>query len=122
MLDPVITKFMQDNSLDKRKTISSQIMTKYDQRVPVIIGRGDLNRTPKINKYKFVAPSDITLGKFITEVRKHILGIESTTALFFLVGNNTLAPISVMMNQLYDQYKDEDGFLYLTYTKEDVFG
>jgi len=26
------------------------------------------------------------------------------------------------MNQLYDQYKDEDGFLYLTYTKEDVFG
>ena len=28
----------------------------------------------------------------------------------------------MLMGQVYEQYKDEDGFLYITYTGETVYG
>jgi GABA(A) receptor-associated protein len=65
-------------------------------------------------------PLDCSVGKFSYEIRKHIqLSPEKT---IFLFVNNTIPPTSAMMSQIYDQYKDEDGFLYVTYSGENFFG
>jgi GABA(A) receptor-associated protein len=75
---------------------------------------------PPIDKQKFLVPLDCTVGKFNYEIRKHIqLSPEKT---IFLFVNNTIPPTSAMMSQIYDQYKDEDGFLYVTYSGENFFG
>ena len=42
-------------------------------------------------------------------------------ALFIFV-NNTIPSSSTLMSNLYSQYKDPDGFLYLTYSGENTFG
>lgn len=51
----------------------SQIREQYADRVPVIVERNPTSRNlPDIDKKKFLAPADITVAKFISEIRKHI--------------------------------------------------
>jgi GABA(A) receptor-associated protein len=40
----------------------------------------------------------------------------------FLIINNTIPSSSDRMLYLYDMHKDPDGFLYINYTMESVFG
>jgi GABA(A) receptor-associated protein len=38
------------------------------------------------------------------------------------VNNKTLPPTAALMSQVYKEHKDEDGFLYVTYSGESTFG
>ncbi len=40
----------------------------------------------------------------------------------FLFVNDTLPPTAALMSQIYEKNKDEDGFLYVTYSGENTFG
>jgi len=40
----------------------------------------------------------------------------------FLFVNNVLPPTAELMSRIYKDYKDEDGFLYITYSGENTFG
>lgn len=121
-VDPTLASFMRVNPLDKRKQIASKILDNYPDRVPIILGRGELRSTPEISRNKFLAPSDLMFTKFILEVRRHIPSLDSTTGLFFFLRNNTIVPFSLTMGEIYYRYKSSDGFLYITYTVENTFG
>ena len=75
---------------------------------------------PELPKRKFIVPRDLTLGQFMFVVRKHMT-LAPEKALFFFV-NNTLAPTSVMMFELYAAHMCNDGALHITYTSESAFG
>lgn len=120
--DPVVRKFFNENSFDKRKVVANNMLMKYPDRVPIIIGRGDVIKTPPIKIYKFLAPCDITFGRFITEIRKNISTVDSSVALFFFLQGTTLPMNSVCMKDIYDKYKDDDNFLYIIYSSENTFG
>jgi len=121
-VDPDILKFIDKNPLDKRLAVSTKLLTEHSDRIPVIVGRAKLNETPLIKKNKFMVPGDFTFGKFIFDVRQHIAGIDSNSALFFFVSNNILPNNSALMNDLYTKYKSSDGFMYITYACENTFG
>lgn len=63
---------------------------------------------------------DITVGKFVYEIRKH-MKLNPEQAIFLFV-NDTLPPTAALMSQIYEKNKDEDGFLYVTYSGENTFG
>ena len=48
--------------------------------------------------------------------------LSEETALFFLVNDKTLVVLSTPMRQVYDNEKDEDGFLYIVYTSQPGMG
>jgi GABA(A) receptor-associated protein len=48
--------------------------------------------------------------------------LDSKEAIFIFVGNGTLVPSNYSINEVYDTYKNEDGFLYIIYTAENTFG
>lgn len=50
------------------------------------------------------------------------LATDESTALFFFVGGNKMAPSGETVSRLYDRFKEPDGFLYLTYTGENTLG
>ena len=54
-------------------------------------------------------------------VRKRIKLDEQET-LYFFVNENVLVNSSQTMINIYNSHQDEDGFLYLTYCNENVFG
>jgi len=85
------------------------------------VERAPKSDVPDIERKKFLAPADISVQKFIAEIRKHIK-ISPEKAIFIFVGNNIMPQPAAVMNNLYDQFKDEDGFLYVLYSGENTFG
>ena len=60
------------------------------------------------------------MAHFIFMIRK-LLNLKSEKSLFLFVEGNAL-PCSYTIEKVYDIYKDNDYFLYVTYTFENTFG
>jgi GABA(A) receptor-associated protein len=106
--------------LDDRKAESARILTKFPDRIPVIVEKAKASDVPEIDKYKFLIPKDLTMGEFLYVIRKRIkLAPEKA---IFLFCNNNIPNVSDTISRLYDEHKNVDGFLYITYASENTFG
>ena len=114
-------KFKKTHSLIDRKAESTKILEKYPNRIPVIVTKDPKSKLEDMDKNKFLTPNELTLGQFLFLIRKRIK-LDASVSLFIFVNETILAPTSHTMQTLYDSYKDEDGFLYLMYCSENVFG
>jgi len=116
-----VTDNFSNVPFEKKQSVSKAILLKYPHRVPVIVNKGKNEKIFITRKSAFLVPLDITLGKFISEVRKHIPSLDPSVAIFFFVGD-VLPSVSSSMSYIYDTYKNPDGFLYITYMSENTFG
>lgn len=66
-------------------------------------------------------PNDLTVGQFVYVIRKRIK-LSPEQAIFLFVDTGTLPPTASLMQTVYDAHKDEDGFIYMTYSGENTFG
>ncbi|KAF7811172.1 autophagy-related protein 8C-like [Senna tora] len=112
--------FKIENTFEKRLLQSNEIREKYPDRVPVIVERAQRSRIRDIDKNKFLVPADITIGQFVCIIRKR-LKVTAETAIFVFI-NNILPPTSEMLGSIYEKNKEEDGYLYVTYSGENTFG
>ncbi|KYQ91116.1 autophagy protein 8 [Tieghemostelium lacteum] len=115
------SNFKTDHPFEKRKEVAERIRGKYQDRIPVIVEKAPRSDAPDIDKKKYLVPSDITVGKFVYEIRKHMNKVNAEKAIYLFV-NNTIPPTAALISQIYERYKDEDGFLYITYSGENTFG
>ncbi|PNH07290.1 Autophagy-related protein 8d [Tetrabaena socialis] len=112
--------FKQEHSLDKRKAEAARIKEKYPDRIPVIVEKAEKSDIPDIDKKKYLVPSDLTVGQFVYVIRKRIK-LSPEKAIFIFV-RNVLPPTAALMSSIYEDHKDEDGFLYISYSGENTFG
>ena len=70
---------------------------------------------------EFLVPADLTVGQFVYVIRKRIR-LSPERALFVFVSGNSLPPTSALMSTVFEEHKDPDGFLYITYSGENSFG
>jgi GABA(A) receptor-associated protein len=105
-------------TIEHRKKEVNMLLSKYPDRVPIYI-ENPKNETI-VSKHKFLVPADITFFNFISIVRKETI-IKSYEGLYFFVSNN-LVPSNLLLSEIYNTYKDEDGMLYLKIFKEASFG
>lgn len=118
--NPSESNFKASHSFEKRHDESTRIMTKYPDKIPVIVEKAYGSTIQDIDKKKYLVPSDLTLGQFVYIVRRRI-NLPPEQALFLFVGN-ALMPTSAPISSVYDKKKDDDGFLYITYANENTFG
>jgi len=109
--------FKEKHSLEERKISSKRIMEKNPDRYPIIVIPGD---GIKIDKEKYLVPSDVTVGSFFYILRQRV-NLKPEEAMFLFV-NNTLPPVSALVSHIYNEHKDEDGYLYATLLREQVYG
>jgi GABA(A) receptor-associated protein len=109
------------NDYLERLKKSQVILEKYPDRVPLIIqpSKTDRDQFP-IDKSKYITPRDLTMMQLQQIIRKRIR-FPSERALFMFV-NNKMFPITSLIGNIYDDNKDDDGFLYVTYCQENTFG
>ena len=112
--------FKRKNSFEKRYQESKNILAKYPERIPIIVEKYEGCELPEIDKLKYLVPKDMTMPQFIFVIRKRIKLTPSQT--LFVMVNNTLVGSSKLISEIYDELKDKDGFLYVTYTNENTFG
>lgn len=116
-----ITDNSHNISFEVRQAVSRGILQKYPNRVPVIIRKSKNERLFMSKKSAFLVPVDMTLGRFIVEVRKCIPNLNPYVSLFFFI-DNKLPSVSGLMSDIYEKYKNPDGVLYITYVSENTFG
>ena len=113
--------FKSIHSFETRFQEASRIRQKFPGRIPVIVERLEKSKTiPLIDKQKFLVPPDLTLGQFVFVIRTRIK-LSPEQALFVFV-NNSLPTTGTIMRELYKSHQSDDGFLYLKYCGENVFG
>lgn len=99
---------------------SKKVLDKYPDRVPVIVSKANNCDLNVIDKSKFLVPKITKLAELICIIRKRIK-LEPDRAIFIFI-NNVLPPNTSTIGELYEEHKDLDGFLYVTYNSESVFG
>lgn len=75
---------------------------------------------PEIDKKKYLVPYDLTIGQLVYVIRKRI-NLPPEKAIFIFV-NDILPPTAATVSSIYEEHKDEDGFLYVLYSSENTFG
>mmetsp|Transcript_7454 Transcript_7454/g.13911 ORF Transcript_7454/g.13911 Transcript_7454/m.13911 type:complete len:117 (-) Transcript_7454:235-585(-) len=115
-----MTDYKAEHKFEKRKSEADKIRSKYPDRIPVICEKAKRSDIVDIDKKKYLVPADLTVGQFVYVIRKRIK-LSPEKAIFIFV-NNTLPPTGAVMSQIYKEHKDEDGFLYVTYSGESTFG
>ena len=113
--------FKSKHDFETRKKESEKIQSKYPNRFPVIIHKSKKCKLDEIEKTKFLIPGDLTMGQVIYIIRKRIK-LNDTESVFLFVNDSILPPTSSTISSIYESNKDEDGFLYISYCNENVFG
>jgi len=117
---PYINNF-QAKPLEERKKESGKILSKYPDRIPVIVDVFvDSANNVKLDKNKYLVPTDLTVGQFMYVIRKRCK-LAPEKALFLFV-DNKLPMANNLMSQLYKSNANEDGFIYITVHEESTFG
>ncbi|XP_035770597.1 microtubule-associated proteins 1A/1B light chain 3C-like [Neolamprologus brichardi] len=132
---PHIKPFKLRKSLATRKREVAGIRAKFPNKVPVSARWG--SRGPRCPT---IVPTDcnvclsacLGVNKFLWEFPEkaahqlHMLrtrvALLPSQAFYLLINNSGLASMSLTMAQVYKQYQDEDGFLYMTYASQEMFG
>lgn len=115
------SNFKRDYSFNYRTQEANRVLIKYPDRRPIICEKSTYyNDLPDIDKKKYLVPYELTMGQFIYVIRNRIK-LRPDEAVFLFV-NDKIMPTSSIIGHIYEQEKDNDGFLYVQYCKENVFG
>ena len=113
--------FEKSFSFQDRFEESSRVLSKYPDKIPIICEKApNQHNLPDIDKKKYIVPFNITVGQFIYVIRKRLC-LRSDEGLFLFV-NNRIVSGSSFIGHIYEHSKNPDGFLYIEYCGENVFG
>lgn len=112
--------FKSEFILAERKYQTTQIKKQHPNRIPVFVCKKRNCKLDDIKKNKYLVPCDITVGQFMYILRKSI-SLKPDQGIFIFV-DNILPPNGELMSSIYTKHADEDGFLYITFSHESVFG
>uniref|UniRef100_A0A8C6AE00 Autophagy-related protein n=1 Tax=Marmota marmota marmota TaxID=9994 RepID=A0A8C6AE00_MARMA len=94
------------------------IPAKFPNKIPVRLHFLSLMDKTKLLPYPgsllFTLPSITTLLSCMV--------LRATEAFYLLVNNKSLDSMNVTMAEIYRDYKDEDGFVFMTYASQETFG
>ena len=93
---------------------------KYPDKVPIFLRKAEKSKLDEIEKHKWLAPADMTVGAWMTILRRHIQ-VRSSQAIFLMI-HGIVPRNSATLEHLYDEHMDNDGLLRMTYCEMATFG
>ncbi|CAG9853590.1 unnamed protein product [Phyllotreta striolata] len=109
-------------NIEIRKEEVLAIRNRFPTKIPVIVQRFyKETHLPHLDKAKFLVPQEITMSQFQTIIRNRIR-LNSHQTLYLLVNNRSMMSLTLTLAEVYGEHADTDGFLYVTYASQEVFG
>lgn len=119
VVDKKPTRFKDQFTLEQRQEEARRVRVKYPDLIPVIVEKANGTDLPDIDKKKYLVPMDISVAQFLYVIRKHVK-LRADQAIFLFI-NNQQPPLAALMGQIYKEHAEE-GFLFIIFTGESVFG
>ncbi len=107
--------------LDERRKESSDLMLRHPDKIPVICEKSMKSKLPKLEKNRFLLPKNLQ-SYYFTHIIRTKVRLQSDQSFFLFVNGELPIKQNSTIKEVYDRYKDEDGYLYITYTEETTLG
>ena len=114
-------QYKKEKDLETRKRISSNLLSQNPDKIPIILQKDPKCKTKDMIKRKFLPLKEETVYEFTLKVRKLLKLLDSESLFLSAKGKYSITGTK-LMKDIYDKYKDEDGFLYILVSTEVVFG
>eukprot|EP00731_Ephydatia_muelleri_P027023 Em0018g1123a len=112
--------YKEEKPFETRQAEAAKIREKHPDRVPVIVEKVPGGRISELDRKKYLVPGDLTVAQFMHVLRQRIQ-LGATESIYLMVGGVT-PTTSASMSMIYQDHKDEDGFLYMAYNGENSMG
>lgn len=113
--------FKSKHTFEEREREGIRLNIKYNDKIPIIL---EVNSNYKdelcLDKNKYLVPYDLTISQFVYVIRKRLKLLDSKSIFIFF--NGKCPASSELIQMIYNENKDKDGFLYATITSENTFG
>ena len=112
---------MKTKSLEERQQAFQKLMSDFPGKIPIIIDRHpDFPNLQNIEKHKFLIDKNMSLSSFKNFfAEKYFKSSNSIICIKFYVINIEITE-EMSLSELYEKYKEEDGFLYLKYSYDNT--
>uniref|UniRef100_A0A1I7ZNP9 Autophagy-related protein n=1 Tax=Steinernema glaseri TaxID=37863 RepID=A0A1I7ZNP9_9BILA len=119
----VTRPYKERHSLEERKKLAKTIFEKNPDHVPVILERAAKSQLKEIKGCrKVIISANFSASRLLMEIRRKI-ELQDHESVFIFFGNgNALPSMTMTLGELHKMYADEDGFLYVNYYEESVYG
>mmetsp|Transcript_23677 Transcript_23677/g.41943 ORF Transcript_23677/g.41943 Transcript_23677/m.41943 type:complete len:128 (-) Transcript_23677:21-404(-) len=117
----MIFNFKNEKPLEERKRDVQRILSKYEGRLPVVLEKSHRSNLPDFEKKRVLCKTNSTVAQFLQHIRNHFK-LPPSQVIFLFINGRDLASNEMLMSELYNSRKDEDGFLYIMYSEQEVLG
>ena len=107
-------EFMKKNILSKRKKDSQNLLKNNPNCIPVIIEKKLDSNLEKCDKTNFLIPKEFSAEQLIFLLRKRLDLTKEQN--LYLTSNENLINGEIKFYEIYSKFKNEDGFLYISYS------
>ena len=106
-----------------RQIESDKIMRKFPNKIPVIIELSNLCMTKikDIDDKKYLLDKDVEIFEFMTIIRKKI-NLDHDNVIILMTDNGYIPNTTETINDVYLEHHNGDGFLYLTFSAQKMYG
>uniref|UniRef100_T1JL13 Autophagy-related protein n=1 Tax=Strigamia maritima TaxID=126957 RepID=T1JL13_STRMM len=117
-----VKPFKERKPFISRKEEVEGIRAKFPTKIPVIVEKYSRESyLPTLDKMKFLVPEEVTMSQFVSIIRNRML-LHQNQAFYLVINNKSMVCMSRTLSEIYHDNRDDDGFLYVTYASQEVFG
>lgn len=114
-------EFKMQNSFEKRKEESTRLKERFPDKIPIVLEKTESSLLPNIDKQKFLIQKDLTIGQFLHIIRSRIK-LDASESIFLIIDYNVIPPTANTLGEIFEKHGDKDGFLYMSYSAQMIFG
>ena len=108
-------------SEDKRKEQSSILLKNYPQKVPVVLEKAPTCKYLELEKKRYLLDKKSTISQLMQKIRRKAT-LQEGYALFLHAKGKYSISGEKTVEDIYNNFKDKDGFLYIAYSNELIWG
>eukprot|EP01017_Pseudomicrothorax_dubius_P034677 TRINITY_DN477_c0_g1_i4.p1 TRINITY_DN477_c0_g1~~TRINITY_DN477_c0_g1_i4.p1 ORF type:complete len:123 (+),score=33.17 TRINITY_DN477_c0_g1_i4:41-409(+) len=108
-------KYKATKSLAERKKRAEDAFLQSPGRIPVIIEKHVKSKIESDVESKFAVKKEYDVAKLINQLTVRF-SLPKDKTLFLFANGKTVLTSNMKLEEVYQKYKDEDGFLYLMYS------